>query len=111
MRAPPLAGLVGPGATYEGDLTFEGRVRVDGRFSGTLKSDDLVEVGPDGIVSGEIDVAQALIAGRVEGLLRARERCTLLPTATVKGQVVTPWLDVRPGAQLKADVLVERDKA
>lgn len=104
----PLAGLLGPGAEYEGDLVFQGRVRIDGKLAGTVRSDDLLEVGPQGRVDGEIDVAQALIAGRVDGLLRARERCTLLESAVVHGQVLTPWLDVRPGAVIKAEVLVER---
>ena len=103
-----LAGLLGPGATYEGDLTFQGRVRIDGTFIGTIRSDDLLEVARSGKVDGEIDVAQVLIAGRVEGLVRARERCTLLDSAVVHGQLITPWLDVRPGACLRAEVLVER---
>lgn len=106
---PPLAGLIGPGASYEGDLNFQGRVRIDGAFAGSIRSDDLLEVGRTGRVDGEIDVAQALIAGRVDGLLRARERCTLLETAVVHGQIITPWLDVRVGAKLRAEVLVERE--
>ncbi len=105
----PLAALLGPGAQYEGDLVFQGRVRIDGKLAGTIRSDDLLEIGPTGRVDGEIDVAQALVAGRVDGLLRARERCTLLETAVVHGQILTPWLDVRLGATLKAEVLVERE--
>lgn len=104
-----LTGYLGPGATYTGDLVFEGRVHVDGRFEGTIRSEDLLEVGEHGHVEGDVDVAQALVAGHVHGLLRARERCTLLESAVVDGQILTPWLDVRAGAQLRADVLVERE--
>jgi hypothetical protein len=32
-----------------------------------------------------------------------------LETAVVHGQILTPWLDVRPGATLKAEVLVEHE--
>lgn len=103
-----VAGVLGPGTTYDGDLSFEGRVRIDGTFRGAIRSKDLLEVGRSGVVEGEVEVAQALIGGRVEGLLRARERCTLLETAEVHGQIITPWLDVRNGAQLRAEVLVER---
>lgn len=103
-----LVGLLGPGAKYEGDLSFQGRVRVDGHFVGTIRSDDFLEVGLEGQVEGEIDVAQALVAGHVDGLLRGRERVTVLETASVTGQIVTPWLDIRPGARLRAEVLVER---
>ncbi len=103
-----LAGLLGPEARYEGDLVFTGRVRIDGTFVGSIRSEDFLEVGPGGRIEGEVDVAQALVAGHVDGLLRARERLTLLETAVVTGQVVTPWLDVRPGARLRAEVLVDR---
>jgi cytoskeletal protein CcmA (bactofilin family) len=111
MSTPDLAGLLGPGARYEGDLVFQGRVRIDGAFHGTIRSDDLLEIGRTGSVDGEIDVAQVLVAGKVDGLLRARERCTLLESAVVHGQIITPWLDVRNGARLRAEVLVERDRA
>ena len=45
------------------------------------------------------------------GLLRVRERCMLLESAVIFGQVVTPWLDVRIGARIRGEVLVEREKA
>lgn len=106
---PTLAGLLGPEATYEGDLVFQGRVRIDGAFAGSITSDDFLEIGPTGHVEGDIDVAQVLIAGTVRGQLRVRERCTILATGTVEGHLRTPWLDVRPGARLKADVVVDHD--
>ncbi len=89
-----LAGLLGRGATYRGDLVFQGRVRVDGHFIGTIRSDDLLEV----------------VAGRLDGTLRARERCTLLESAVVRGRVESPWLDVRLGCRLDAEVLVHRSE-
>lgn len=103
-----LAGLLGPGARYEGSLVFHGRVRIDGEFIGSIRSDDLLEIGPTGRVEGDVEVAQALVAGRVEGTLRALERITLLETSSVSGKVVTPWLDVRTGARMLAEVEVYR---
>ena len=44
---PPLT-VMGPGTYYDGDLTFEGRVRVDGHFEGRLYTEDVLEVGTDG---------------------------------------------------------------
>jgi len=77
-------------------------------FSGTIASPDLLEVGAAGTIQGRVEVAQALVAGRVEGELIASERVTLLDTATVVGRIETPWLDVRTGAQLDATVKVHR---
>lgn len=105
----PLAGLLGEGAVHRGDLTFHGRVRIDGTLIGRLRTDDLAEIGPTGRVEGEVHAAQALVAGTVDGRLECTERCTLLETAVVRGQVTTPWLDVRNGARIAAGVTVERD--
>ncbi len=109
MTTLGLSGLLGAGATWDGDLVFDGRVRIDGIFRGKVTGPDLLEIGPSGSVTGEIEVAQALVAGLVDGTLVARERCTLLETAIVRGRIVTPWLDCRVGSQLDATVVAMRD--
>lgn len=109
MSEPALAGLLGKGAHYRGDLVFQGRVRIDGELIGKVTSDDLLEIGHTGRVEGEVDVAQLLVAGVVDGHIRVRERCTILETARILGRLETPWLDVRNGARIRADVIVHRD--
>jgi cytoskeletal protein CcmA (bactofilin family) len=100
-----VTGWLGVGATWKGDLTFTGRVRIDGTLVGSVKSNDLLDIGAAGRVEGEVEVAQALVGGVFSGTLHARERVTLLETAVVKGEIHTPWLDVRNGAQLEGAVL------
>lgn len=103
-----ISGILGPGVRHVGDMEFSGRVRIDGEFTGAITSPDFLEVGVTGSVSGDIQVAQALIAGHVDGMIRASERVTILETAVIRGQIMTPWLDIRPGAQLRAEVIAER---
>jgi cytoskeletal protein CcmA (bactofilin family) len=105
----PVSGWLGVGARWRGDLQFDGRVRIDGTLIGSIRSDDLLEIGAGGRVDGEVRVAQALIGGRFDGTLVATERVTLLDTAVVSGEVVSPWLDVRNGARIDALVRVQRD--
>ena len=45
-RELSLNAVMGHGAHYEGDLSFEGRVRVDGTFVGRIYTEDCLEVGP-----------------------------------------------------------------
>jgi len=103
-----LSGWIGTGASYTGDIEFKGRVRIDGRFRGRVVTDDLVEIGREGAVLGRIEAAQVLVAGVVEGDIVASERVTLLESAVVSGSVTTPWVDVRMGAKLRAEFVVER---
>ena len=44
----PLTGYLGAGAVWSGDLSFEGRVRVDGTFKGRIYSEGILEVGASG---------------------------------------------------------------
>ncbi len=104
----PLAGWLGMGAVYRGDLQFDGRVRIDGTLYGRVESNDLVELGRSGRIEGEVVAAQVLVAGMVQGTIHASERCTLLESARLRGRVNTPWLDARLGCELVAEVTVDR---
>ena len=103
-RSSPLGAVLGPGTHHQGDMSFEGRVRVDGRFTGRLYSEDTLEIGASGMVDGDIDVAEAIIAGTVEGSLRVRRRLVLEPTARVSASLDVGVLEIRPGARLDGAV-------
>jgi cytoskeletal protein CcmA (bactofilin family) len=104
----PVNGVLGKDSTFRGDLTYRGRVHVEGTLYGNVHSEDLLDLGVDGRIEGSVWVAQALVAGVVIGQLVATERVTLLDTAIVKGEIITPWLDVRMGAKIEARVVVAR---
>lgn len=103
---PPLNALLGPGTHYEGDLTFEGRVRVDGHFTGRIYSEDLLELGAGGLIEGEADVARAVVAGTVKGRLRVRERLVIEATGLVQGLLDAGVVEIRPGGRLDAQVRI-----
>jgi cytoskeletal protein CcmA (bactofilin family) len=105
-REAPLAGLLGRGVTWTGDLRFEGRVRVDGTFSGTVYTDDVLEVGEGGRVEGTVDAATLIVAGVVDGVVHARDRVRVEATGTLLGEVVAANLEVVPGARIRASVKV-----
>lgn len=102
----PLSGLLGRGATYEGELTFEGRVRLDGTFKGKLTTDDTLEIGEGGRVEGDVDAAFVRLAGTIDGSVRARRRLIIEATGRVIGAVYAASLEVMPGARLSAMVQV-----
>jgi cytoskeletal protein CcmA (bactofilin family) len=79
-------------------------VRVDGHFNGRMYTEDLLEVGTEGRVEGELDVARAVVSGTVNGKLRVREHLLIESTGRVDGVVDTAVLEVRPGATISATV-------
>ena len=102
-----LAGWIGPGGLYEGDLVFKGRVMIEGEIRGNIACEGFAEVSRTGRVVGRLEAVQALVAGEILGSLTTHERCTLMPTARVTGKLKTRWLDARLGCQIAASLAVE----
>jgi cytoskeletal protein CcmA (bactofilin family) len=90
--------LVGRGSHFEGKMTFEGTVRVDGSFAGEIVSDDTLIIGESAEVRAELDVATVIIYGVVYGNIHATGSIQLKPGAHLVGNIVTPALVVEPGA-------------
>lgn len=105
-KGRPLNALLGRGATYEGDLSFEGRVRVDGIFRGRIYTDELLEVGESGRIEGEIDAEELIVAGEVDGKVRVRGVLTLESTGSLLGEIDATSMVTRVGAKIRATCLV-----
>lgn len=89
--------LLGRGATFEGKLTFEGTVRIDGRFRGEVFTDDVLVIGEGAIVEAEIDVGEVIIQGTVVGNIKAKRSIEIHAPGRVKGDVHTPSLQIDKG--------------
>ncbi len=104
-QEPPLT-VMGLGTHWDGDLTFEGRVRVDSRFEGLMYTEDVLEVGTEGHIQGELDVARAIVSGSVEGKMRVRDTLVLESTGRIAGHLDAAVVEVRPGASMDAVVRI-----
>lgn len=102
----PFGAVFGPGTLYQGDMAFEGRVRVDGTYKGRLYTEGALEIGADGVVDGEIDVASAVVAGALKGRVRVRELLVLQATGLVDGLLDAGLVEVHAGARISGRVRV-----
>jgi cytoskeletal protein CcmA (bactofilin family) len=97
----PAAGeittLLGRGATFEGKLTFEGTVRIDGRFKGEVFTDDTLVIGEGAIVEASLDVGEVIIQGTVIGNITAKRSIEIHAPGRVKGDLHTPSLQIDKG--------------
>ena len=89
--------LLGRGAAFEGKLTFEGTVRIDGRFKGEVFSDDVLVIGEGAHVEAEIDIGEVIIQGTVVGNIKAKRSIEIHAPGRVKGDLHTPSLQVDKG--------------
>jgi cytoskeletal protein CcmA (bactofilin family) len=102
---PELVGeistLLGKGSEFEGKLTFEGTVRVDGKLSGEIFSDDVLVVGEGAEVHAEIDIGEIIIQGLVVGNIRARRAVEIHAPGKVRGDITTPSLQIDKGVMFE----------
>ena len=77
--------------------TFEGTVRIDGKLSGEIFSDDVLVVGEGAELHAEIDVGDIIIQGLVIGNIRAKRSVEVHAPGRVRGDVTTPSLQVDKG--------------
>ena len=95
--AGEITTLLGRGAVFEGKLTFEGTVRIDGRFKGEVFSDDVLVIGDGAIVEAQIDVGEVIIQGTVVGNITAKRSIEIHAPGRVKGDLHTPSLQIDKG--------------
>ena len=102
-----LNAFLGKGCEYDGKLTFEGSVRIDGKFSGEIFSNDILLIGEGALVKAEIDVGTIIVSGTVEGNISAKKMVELKAPALVRGTISTPALMMEQGVVLEGAVKME----
>src|SRR6478752_6193090 len=100
--------LLGRGATFEGKLTFDGTVRIDGRFKGEVFSDDVLVIGEGAIVEAQIDVGEVIIQGTVVGNITAKRSIEIHAPGRVKGDLHTPSLQIDKGVMFEGRSFMEQ---
>ncbi|MGB8297257.1 MAG: polymer-forming cytoskeletal protein [Polyangia bacterium] len=89
--------LLGRGSEFEGKLAFEGTVRVDGKLSGEIFTEDVLIVGEGAEVNAEISVGSIVIQGTVRGNIVAKRGVEIHTPGRVRGNINTPSLFVEKG--------------
>jgi cytoskeletal protein CcmA (bactofilin family) len=95
--------VVGQGITVKGGIRDCRRLVVHGTVQATVPAQAL-EVGPEGVVEGRIEVADATIAGRFDGDLIVDGALTVAPGGLIKGRVRYRTLTVESGGHVCAEI-------
>jgi cytoskeletal protein CcmA (bactofilin family) len=95
--ANEITTLLGRGAAFDGKLTFDGTVRIDGRFKGEVFSDDVLVIGEGAHVEAEIDIGEVIVQGTVVGNIKAKRSIEIHAPGRVKGDLHTPNLQIDKG--------------
>jgi cytoskeletal protein CcmA (bactofilin family) len=95
------------GSEFEGKLTFEGTVRIDGKFKGDIFSESHMVIGESGRVEGTATVGSVSISGNFNGDIRAKAKVELHKGAVVKGDIYTPSLTIEDGVKFDGRAIMD----
>jgi cytoskeletal protein CcmA (bactofilin family) len=99
--------LLGRGSEFEGKLSFEGTVRVDGKLSGEIFTEDVLIIGEGAEVRAEINVGAVIIEGSVQGNIHAKRSVEIHTPGRVRGNIITPSLFIEKGVMFDGTCQME----
>lgn len=102
--------LLGRGASFEGKLTFEGTVKIEGNFKGEILTDDILVVGESAKVDAEIKVGTVIVNGEINGNITAGQAVELHNPAKVRGNISTPSLYIEKGVTFEGACTMGKDR-
>ena len=91
---------LGSDALFKGTLSFEGTVRIDGRFEGIVQTNDTLVIGETGDMQADIDVGILVCKGKLKGTVVASKKIEMHPASKITGNVKTPAMSIELGAVL-----------
>src|SRR4029079_11161192 len=103
--------LLGRGSEFEGKLSFEGTVRIDGKLTGEIFSDDVLIIGEGAEVKAEINVGSIVIEGSVQGNINAKRSVEIHTPGRVRGNIITPSLFLEHGVMFDGNCQMEPNAA
>ncbi len=102
--------IIGEGSVFEGKFYVNGSIRIDGKFSGEIKTNDQLIIGPSGQVKTDITARSVTIAGVLIGNIHALEEVNLVQSGKVLGNIKTPKLNVEEGVISHGEISITSSK-
>ncbi len=103
--------ILGPDASFKGELTFDKGMRLQGRFEGKINTPGRLHVAKEAKMVADVEAGSIIVEGEVEGNLSASDRVELKASTRYKGDLTAGKLVVEEGAAFVGHVSVGPDTA
>jgi cytoskeletal protein CcmA (bactofilin family) len=107
-KSTAVSAFLGVDTDFEGRLTFNGNLRIDGRFKGEIAALGGLVIGQKAIVKADIHTTDVTISGEVSGKINADQRIEINATGKVFGDIQSPSIIVYPGAVFEGNCLTSK---
>jgi len=117
--APPAASatteavaMIGEGISVTGDVSATSNLKVGGLIEGrSVSSSQNVDVSEAGIVKASISAKEVRVSGQVAGDISGSEKVLITRTGRVKGNIVSPRVQLDDGALFRGSIDMNPGKA
>jgi cytoskeletal protein CcmA (bactofilin family) len=101
--------ILGPDATFKGELSFEKGLRLQGKFEGKINTAGKLHVAREAKMQADVEAGAITVEGDVRGNLSAADRIELKASARYEGDLRASKLVVDEGAAFNGHVTVGPD--
>lgn len=112
MPPAETTSLIANGTQIRGDVTFNGRLHVDGSVEGALHGEGdnaVLTLSNSARIKGQITAPHVVINGEVDGDVTATQRLELAAGARVEGNVYYKVMEMSAGAQINGKIVHRGD--
>lgn len=92
-----ICAIIEEGCRFEGNLSFNGIVRISGTVTGSIFSNDTLIISEGAIINADINANVILMSGSVTGNIKATSRVEIRKPARFEGTITSPSLIVEEG--------------
>ena len=92
-----ICAIIEEGCRFEGNLSFNGVVRISGSVTGSIFSNDTLIISEGAIINADINANIVLMSGTVKGNVKATSRVEIRKPARFEGTITSPSLIVEEG--------------
>lgn len=103
--------ILGPDASFKGEMSFEKGMRLQGRFEGKITTSGRLHVAKEAKLQADVEAGAIVIEGEVHGNLSASDRIEMKPSARYEGDLTAGKLVVEEGAAFRGHVSVGPEAA
>ncbi len=107
-----ISGLLGSGSHFEGQINFEGTLRIDGSVCGQItcknSSPSMVIITEMAKVEADIIADVVVISGKVSGNIKAVEKLEIHAPGRLEGLVYTSEFSIEDGALFQGECIMIR---
>lgn len=103
VNAAHKPSIISEGAVFDGNLTFNGALHLDGKYTGNIKADKIT-IGKNGSFNGKFEADAVIVFGELKGEVVCKD-LTLNSGSNVSGNISYFSIKVQPGSTVYGELI------